>query len=314
MDKNMTPAAVRNLNSTTEHNTACLIVAWSVTLSISILPNVIFNELLNINVSRLFEYKLALISISLLISFVWKKIGGLRQYFIALTILYILEWLSGIIGKTPFWISIFGGSTASFADSMMGKQLLRTGVAVMMVAGLMIIKKSRSAFFFVKGQREAVAAPVPWVGMTNPLPWRRFGAILSICITFGTLVFLVIAGAPLLKHIYRALPLFPLVLLFAAMNSFGEEMNYRASLLGTLDGTVGNRQALLITASYFGIGHYYGVPYGIIGVIMAGLLGWMLGKSMLETRGFFWAWFIHFLQDVAIFMFMAIGSVIPGGR
>jgi hypothetical protein len=46
---------------------------------------------------------------------------------------------------------------------------------------------------------------------------------------------------------------------------------------------------------------------------MATFLGWILGKSMLETRGFWWAWFIHFLQDVMIFMFLAIGSITAGG-
>jgi hypothetical protein len=46
---------------------------------------------------------------------------------------------------------------------------------------------------------------------------------------------------------------------------------------------------------------------------MSTFLGWMLGKAMLETRGFFWAWFIHFWQDVAIFSFMAIGAVTAGG-
>jgi hypothetical protein len=46
---------------------------------------------------------------------------------------------------------------------------------------------------------------------------------------------------------------------------------------------------------------------------MAGFLGWFLGKSMLETRGLFWAWFIHFWQDVLIFAFLAIGSIRPGG-
>jgi len=50
-----------------------------------------------------------------------------------------------------------------------------------------------------------------------------------------------------------------------------------------------------------------------VGVILAAFLGWILGKSMLETRGLFWAWFIHFLQDVLIFAFLAIGSITPGG-
>jgi len=107
--------------------------------------------------------------------------------------------------------------------------------------------------------------------------------------------------------------MFPAVLLFAAMNAFSEEMTYRASLLAGLEHVIGPQQALWLTAVFFGLGHYFGVPYGVIGVVMATFLGWMMGKAMLETRGFFWAWFIHFLQDVLIFTFMAIGSITPGG-
>jgi uncharacterized protein len=44
---------------------------------------------------------------------------------------------------------------------------------------------------------------------------------------------------------------------------------------------------------------------------MSGGLDWVLGKSMLETKGIFWAWFIHFWQDVAIFVFIFAGSVRP---
>ena len=116
-----------------------------------------------------------------------------------------------------------------------------------------------------------------------------------------------------MTSLIQALPLLPAVFLLAVMNSFSEEMNYRASQLAVLQGALSNRHALLLTAAYFGIGHYYGVPYGIIGVLMAGILGWLPGKSMVETKGFLWAWFIHFLQDVMIFSFMAIGSIAAGG-
>jgi hypothetical protein len=34
----------------------------------------------------------------------------------------------------------------------------------------------------------------------------------------------------------------------------------------------------------------------------------------VETEGLFWPWFIHFLQDVVIYTFMAIGLVTAGGR
>ena len=104
-----------------------------------------------------------------------------------------------------------------------------------------------------------------------------------------------------------------MVLLAAALNAFNEEITYRASFLSVLEGPLGQRRALLLTAAYFGILHYYGIPYGAVGVVLAGLLDWILGKSMLETRGMFWAWFIHFWQDVWIFSFLAIGSITPGG-
>ena len=103
------------------------------------------------------------------------------------------------------------------------------------------------------------------------------------------------------------------ILLAAALNAFNEEVTYKASFLSVLEGPVGPHQAVYMVAAYFGIGHYYGVPYGVIGVLLAGFLGWFLAKSMQETRGLFWAWFIHFWQDVWIFSFMAIGSILPGG-
>jgi hypothetical protein len=123
---------------------------------------------------------------------------------------------------------------------------------------------------------------------------------------------LVFGGRPSLQSLRLALPLLPFVLLFAATNAFSEEMLYRAPWLAALEIPIGPAQALLLTASFFGISHYYGVPYGVLGVIMAFIPGWLNGKAMLETRGFFWAWFIHFWMDVVIFSSMALGAVTPG--
>jgi membrane protease YdiL (CAAX protease family) len=116
-----------------------------------------------------------------------------------------------------------------------------------------------------------------------------------------------------LDIVIQALPFLPAVLLAAAMNAFYEEMTFKASFLSVLEGPAGKQQALLLMAAFFGIMHFYGIPYGVVGVLMATFLGWLLGKSMLETRGLFWAWFIHFIQDVLIFAFLAIGSITPGG-
>ncbi len=104
----------------------------------------------------------------------------------------------------------------------------------------------------------------------------------------------------------KALPLFPVALLIATINAFNEEFTLRAAPLSELTRAVGGRQALLISTVFFGLGHFYGIPNGVIGVVLSGFLGWFLGKSMLETKGFFWAWLIHFMQDVIIFTFLAM--------
>ena len=97
------------------------------------------------------------------------------------------------------------------------------------------------------------------------------------------------------------------------MNAFNEEMTYRASMLATLETPVGYKNAWWLSALYFGIAHFYGVPYGWLGIALAAFNGWLLGKAMLETRGLFWAWWMHFLQDIVIFTFLAGGAIMPGG-
>src|SRR5438477_83013 len=66
------------------------------------------------------------------------------------------------------------------------------------------------------------------------------------------------------------------------------------------------REALWLTAIFFGSAHYFGQPSGPIGIIMATIAGWIWAKSMVETRGAGWAFGIHMVQDVVIFYFLAL--------
>jgi ABC-type antimicrobial peptide transport system permease subunit len=84
-------------------------------------------------------------------------------------------------------------------------------------------------------------------------------------------------------------------------------MTYRAPMLATLEPVVGGRNALWQSAVFFGVAHYFGIPGGLIGAALSIFMGWILSKAMLETRGLFWAWWIHFLSDVVIFTFVAVG-------
>jgi hypothetical protein len=110
--------------------------------------------------------------------------------------------------------------------------------------------------------------------------------------------------------VVKALPLLPAVLLFAAINAFTEEVYHRAGLLATLTEVIGKGQTLLLAAVFFGLAHWlYGSPPGLVGAMMTGFLAWLLGKSMLETKGIAWPWLIHFLPDVVIFLSYALMRV-----
>lgn len=286
--------------------------AWGITLLISLLPDILFREVTGVIPSWLFWVKIGLLLALLFASLGWKPLRALRLYWAVLLAVYLLEW-----GVDAFFHQLryeaWFATAAPFVKSVGLVQAPRTVIGILLVLVSLLLMGHPGRFFFVKGKLDAVAAPIPLI-WTCPPKWNRLGPILAGALPLGLLAFIFIFGSlPSLQSMRVVLPLLPFVLLFAATNAFGEEMAYRAPWLGALEGPVGAGHALLITAVYFGIGHFYGVPYGITGVLMSFILGWLLGKSMLETRGFFWAWFIHFCMDVVIFFFMALGSVTPGG-
>lgn len=80
-----------------------------------------------------------------------------------------------------------------------------------------------------------------------------------------------------------------------------EESITRLGVVVVLKDRLTDKTIPIFSALIFGIIHYWRNPGGFPGVILAGFLAWFLAKSILETKGIFWAWLIHFLQDVIIF-------------
>lgn len=288
-------------------------LAWGTTLLLSALPTIATRELHIFQSVSLLQFRLALLVVLLLAGYLWKPARQLRGYFTIFLVLLLAEALADWVSSTPAWQSLLFGVTPAFARDMFGSQSLRFACAFTMLAAVSLVRASWGKFLFSKGDLHAEAEPVRWLGVDKPLSWSRFALILAACITSGTLLFLIISAPPSGTFLERLLPLLPLVLLLAGMNAFSEEVIYRGSLLAPLNEALGKSQALLLTAALFGLWHFYGVPYGVVGVLMAGVLGWLLGKSMLETKGIFWAVFIHFWQDVAIFAFIAAGSLAVNG-
>lgn len=291
-----------------------IVTAWVFLLLASALPTIFMQEILSQTVTGNLHALMTggILLLGMALTFVWKTIRPLRMFFLLYLILVIAEWfIDNRVNQLPFYRSWL--NNPSFSVSMLAEQSRRLMTTLVVIAALLLIHKHAGAFFLVKGNTRASVEPVKWLGIKDGERWNKLGRLFTVFISLGTLAFLVIAGRPPLNILMRVLPFLPAILIAAALNAFNEEMTYKASFLSVLEGSVGRQPALWLMAANFGLGHYYGVPYGIVGVIMATFLGWFLGKSMLETRGLWWAWFIHFWQDVWIFLFLAIGSIAPGG-
>jgi membrane protease YdiL (CAAX protease family) len=129
---------------------------------------------------------------------------------------------------------------------------------------------------------------------------------LLVIFGLGLTAFLFVSLRPNLGELSRLRQLLPWALATAALNAANEEFQFRCVPLAHLRNVLPVREALWLTAIFFGSAHYFGQPSGPIGIIMATIAGWIWAKSMVETRGAGWAFGIHMIQDVVIFYFLAM--------
>ncbi len=255
----------------------------------------------------MFWGKVGVLGFLLIVCVAWKQLRLLWQFATVMLVFYLALAASTSIGNIPAWKARFAGSQVSFTTGYLGLYIRDTGVALAVILALFLMKRHLAAFFLTKGQIDAPVQPVRWLGMKPGGSWRTFGWIVTAIAAVGTLG-AAASGLPLSPPVLmKALPLLPAGILFAAINAFNEETYYRTTLLSTLHGVIGTNHTLLINAVFFGMAHYlYGSPSGVLGFLMAGFLGWLLGKSMLETKGIGWAWVMHFIMDVIIFAAYAV--------
>ena len=300
-------------------NPKTLIIAAWVTLLLgggpfASLPIIILQEIFDYQVSDNLQFGIAALVgiLGLGLTFAWNAIRSLRPFFILYLILVGAYWL---VFTQIVILPIYQGwlASPSLNVALLANMSQNFMVALPITALLFILKKRREAFFLVKGDTNAPLEPARWLGIKAGATWNKAGLTSVIVISLLFLPYLVLVGRPPSDIIVRALPYLLGILLGATLNAFGEELIARASFFSVLEDVVGKHQALWLTAAYFGMGHYYGIPSGVTGVLLAGFLGWWLGKSVLETRGLGWAWFIHFVQDVWIAAFVVIGSIAPPG-
>src|SRR5690606_29136795 len=111
---------------------------------------------------------------------------------------------------------------------------------------------------------------------------------------------------PSLSNLSVGLVLF--AALCAVMNAFAEEFLYRSALLPQVLPLFGKAASLILVASWFSIGHYFGVPQGLTGVILTTIGGWIFAKAMIETRGMGWPLFLHFVSDFTVYVVVLLAG------
>lgn len=284
-----------------------LLLAWVGMLIISSLPDILFQYFSGQVPPWLDRAKLAGSALFLGIVLAWKRVRPLWPYALVLLVFFLCYVTTQWIFQTPWWRARFGGEDVSFFVGYSGIFILDFVIALAVIIVLGVIKKNRQDFFLTRGQLDAPIKPVRWLGIRAGETWRTFGWIFAVVASLLVAIPTLLVMRPPAQILIQALPLLPVALLFAAINAFNEEIYFRASLLSTLPEVIGRSQAMLINITLFGLAHYlFGSPPGVIGFFMTGFLAFLLGKSMLETRGLSWPWFIHFLPDAVIFFSYAV--------
>lgn len=295
---------------TARKNSTLIGAAWAFMLLGSILPEILVREVAGqpglppwVTWGRL-----AALAALALFARAWPPLRPLWKYATILFVFAAAQELLTFLQATAAWQDALHRIPDPLARGLLGVQAWKLGVTAVVIAGLLLLGYHRAEFFLVRGQLDAPISPVRWLGFPRPESWISFGSKWTVFLALGTMALLFVFGTVHLNQLVVALGRMPLILFLSALNAFSEEVTYRSAQLGPLEPAIGTRHSLWIVAVLFGISHYYAAINGPAGAALTVFIGYMLTKAMLETRGFFWSWLIHFAQDVVIFWFIFGGS------
>jgi membrane protease YdiL (CAAX protease family) len=279
-------------------------IAWGGTLAVSQAPYQALAEMLGFGSLAAAWLWLAAALLVVLVASVWRPARPLRPYF---TMMFAIVALAGvglpILGRWAVTDRVLGLTDQVALKAMFF--MLAVGMAAFLVRGLRLTP--RAAFVGTGDLRAGSTLRLP--GTRRPLPWTVLGpaATAVIAVAFTTVMWT--EGAFPAGSLGRLLSAAPLILLAASFNAFGEEVVYRAGPLAMLHRVVGPGQAVWLTAVWFGLGHYAGsIPNGVEGVLGSALLGLLLGKAMIDSKGLAWPLVIHITLDVIIFASIAAAT------
>ncbi len=275
------------------------LIAWAAVIGTT-LPEIIWQESGH-QVSCWFTVIESLSVLGAALLAIWiPSLRTLTRFLIAVALLN-LAWgcISPTLAAQPSVLAVT--DNASWGARLFLARTFTLSGAILVSLTLIGSGITRRDLFLCKGNLAAPAQPfgVSWMWLA-PAFMLVFGLVLS-----GYLYLTVHPNFSVSERIIRTLPWSIAV---ATLNAASEEFQFRSVLLAHLRSVFPPAEMALLTAVFFGLGHYYGQPSGLLGVLMAGFAGWIWARSMIETRGGVWAFLIHFVQDIVIFAFLAVAA------
>jgi membrane protease YdiL (CAAX protease family) len=295
---------VSPLTQSTRSSSLILGVAWIALLFGSAASHVVWVEWLGYKDNPLWDYIVRFFALVLLLtlSWLWPQLRPLRGFLLAILAFNLAIDLQVTVIKLP---QIAALSPVLYALTY---ALLSVVLAVALMALTLIHSGiSRRDLFLARGNMRAQSCiPIPFFSSRR---WTLVGPLVFVLLVIPLVVELLLEIHPNFALAHTILSTLPLIIVFGIINAAQEEFTYRVVYLARLAPVVGAGQALLITSVNFGVNHWVGGhPNGLAGAATVALAGYILGRSMLDTRGIAWAWIIHTAADIIVGVLLAMAS------
>jgi membrane protease YdiL (CAAX protease family) len=299
--------AAAGARSTSRATSTALLVAWSTTLLLSRLPEIVLREAFGWDVPWINIVWIVLAAGFVVAASVVPLMQPLRAYFVVMLTVLVLTTVVDPLIRGALFGDIAPADTDPQLRRLFAERVLLAFEALALVPVLAALGYRGGEAYVSLGR---LRAPSGLRIGRRALSWVVVGPIAAILLVAATASFASSLAKPTADLWSRALPLLPIAWLAAALNAFAEEALYRAGPLGPLTRVVGPRAGVWILAVWFGLGHVYGgIPSGVMGLVTAGSLGLLFGKAMIDTRGLGVPWALHFSADAAIYTFLAVAAV-----
>lgn len=293
------------LTATRRTDPFCRAIAWGAMLAGSLLPTILSPFTGNAGPYSIALTQAVILTITAVVVNRSNRLRVLSGFLLTIAILR-LGWsviAPALYDWAPIQVLL---ANLDWGPRVFVSRLLNVGGALLLLTTLIGRGFTQDDLFLRIGHLNAPVKPERILWFRSHIRWWHLGPLIIVIFAIAMTAFLFTSLRPNFLQLSQHWQLFPWALATAALNAANEEFQFRCLPLAHLRDVLPLREAVWLTAIFFGVSHYFGQPSGWLGVMMATVAGWIWAKSMVETRGVGWAFGIHMVQDMVIFYFLAM--------